>query len=66
MASKPLSNDEANNLMRQLGMSEASAHADKRDVSKKESISNDSNVARLLSELYRSDIGRKPPHTMSR
>lgn len=47
-------------------MSEVSAHADRRDVSKKESISNDSNVARLLSELYRSDIGRKPPHTMSR
>ena len=49
MASKPLSNDEAKNLMKQLGMAEASARDEDR-------------VAQLLSELYHSDIGRRPPH----
>lgn len=62
MASKPLSNDEAKDLMKQLGMAEASARDEER-VLKKGSSSSDSSVAQLLSELYRSDIGRRPPHT---
>lgn len=61
MASKPLSNDEAKDLMKQLGMTEASARAEEH-ASKKGSSSSDSSVAQLLSELYRSDIGRRPPH----
>ena len=50
MASKPLSNDEAKNLMKQLG------------VAKGGSSTSEASVAQLLSELYRSDIGRRPPH----
>ena len=55
MASKPLSNDEAKNLMKQLGMAEASARDEDR-------VAKGGSVAQLLSELYRSDIGRRPPH----
>lgn len=61
MASKPLSNDEAKDLMKQLGMAEASARDEER-APKKGSTSSDASVAQLLSELYRSDIGRRPPH----
>ena len=60
MASKPLSNDEAKNLMKQLGMAEASAREDR--VAKGGSSTSEASVAQLLSELYRSDIGRRPPH----
>ena len=55
MASKPLSNDEAKNLMKQLGMAEDR-------VAKGGSSTSEASVAQLLSELYRSDIGRRPPH----
>ena len=61
MASKPLSNDEAKNLMKQLGMAEASARDEDR-VAKGGSSTSEASVAQLLSELYRSDIGRRPPH----
>lgn len=61
MASKPLSNDEAKDLMRQLGMVEKSTSAEER-AAKKAEASSDSSVARLLSELYRSDVGRWPPY----
>ena len=61
MASKPLSNDEAKNLMKQLGMAEASAR-DEDSVAKGGSSTSEASVAQLLSELYRSDIGRRPPH----
>lgn len=61
MASKPLSNDEAKDLMKQLGMAEASARDEER-APKKAGSSSDASVAQLLSELYRSDIGRRPPH----
>lgn len=60
MASKPLSNDEAKDLMKQLGIAEASARGEER-APRKGSASGDSSVAQLLSELYRSDIGRRPP-----
>ena len=60
MASKPLSNDEAKNLMKQLGMAEASARDEDR-VAKGGSSTSEASVAQL-SELYRSDIGRRPPH----
>ena len=60
MASKPLSNDEAKNL-KQLGMAEASARDEDR-VAKGGSSTSEASVAQLLSELYRSDIGRRPPH----
>ena len=56
MASKPLSN-----LMKQLGMAEASARDEDR-VAKGGSSTSEASVAQLLSELYRSDIGRRPPH----
>lgn len=61
MASKPLSNDEAKNLMKQLGMAEAPARDEDR-VAKGGSSTSEASVAQLLSELYRSDIGRRPPH----
>ena len=61
MASKPLSSDEANDLMKQLGISETSPRSKER-ASKKAGTSNETSVASLLSELYRSDIGRRPPH----
>lgn len=61
MASKPLSNDEAKDLMKQLGMVDTSSSAEER-AAKKAGASNDTSVARLLSELYRSDVGRWPPH----
>ena len=61
MASKPLSNDEAKNLMKQLGMAEASARDEDR-VAKGGSSTSKASVAQLLNELYRSDIGRRPPH----
>ena len=61
MASKPLSNDEAKDLMKQLGIVESSTSTEER-AAKKTGASNDSSVARLLSELYRSDVGRWPPH----
>ena len=60
MASKPLSNDEVKDLMKQLGMAEASSN-EQEHIAKK-AASNDSSVALLLSELYRSDVGRWPPH----
>ena len=60
MASKPLTNDEAKDLMKQLGMADASAKSDKRGS--KKGGAGDSSVAQLLSELYRSDVGRWPPH----
>ena len=59
MASKPLSNDEAKNLMKQLGMASA---RDEDRVAKGGSSTSEASVAQLLSELYRSDIGRRPPH----
>ena len=52
MASKPLSNDEAKNLMKQLGMTEASARDEDR-VAKGGSSTSEASVAQLLSELYR-------------
>ena len=62
MASKPLSNDEAKDLMKKLGMAEPAAHADEGAAKKGPGAASDSSVAELLSELYRSDIGRRPPH----
>lgn len=59
MASKPLSNDEAKDLMKQLGISDASVQERER-ACKKEDASSETSVASLLSELYRSDIGRRP------
>lgn len=64
MASKPLSNDEAKNLMKQLGMAEASARDEDRVAAKGENSTSEASVAQLLSELYRSDIGRRPPYMM--
>ncbi|WP_244977564.1 hypothetical protein [Eggerthella guodeyinii] len=46
--------------MKQLGMAESSARSEER-TPRKGSASGDSSVAQLLSELYRSDIGRRPP-----
>lgn len=46
MASKPLSNDEAKNLMKQLGMAEASARDEDR-VAKGGSSTSEASVAQL-------------------
>lgn len=65
MAAKPLSNDEAKDLMKQLGMAESSPRAKER-AGKRAGSSSDTSVASLLSELYRSDVGRWPPHLSHR
>ena len=59
--SAPLSNEEARDLLRSLGMPELPKEKKGRSESDGDEGERDDSITALLRELSRSDVGRRPP-----
>ena len=56
-----LSNEEAKNMFEKLGIPEKAQAREGSGAPAAENAKGDTDVSNLLRELYRSDVGRRPP-----